>query len=235
MPPLAIGYIRVSTREQADSGLSLSAQRRRLEAQAEIMGFELGDVLEDAGASGKDLHRPAMRELRARLSAAMFDVIIITKLDRLTRSMSDMCRLLEVLRKARRADGDRGVGLISCAETINTDTPAGRLALNMFTSFAQFERELASSRTKDALAERRAQGKTVGGVPPFGFRAEGDGRLVEHPGEQSTLRQAREYRGAGHSWEQTAILLTRAGHRTRRGTAFSRQGIRATCSKAGIS
>ena len=233
---IAVGYIRVSTREQADSGLSLAAQRRRIQVQADATGLTLVDILEDAGASGKDMNRPALRELRARLSAGMVDCVIVTKLDRITRSMADMCRILEVLKKSRRADGGRGVGIVSCAETINTDTPAGMLALNMFVSFAQFERELTSSRTKDALAERRAQGKTVGGVVPFGFQlVPGTNGLMEaNPRERRILQEAQELRRQGYSWEQTAIHLTRRGHRTRRGGAFSRQGIRTTCRKAGL-
>ena len=131
----AVGYIRVSTSEQASSGLSLEAQRRKVNAQAELSDLTLIGVLEDAGESACTLKRPAMTELLARIDSGQVDAVIIGKLDRLTRSVKDLSILLERMKKARRADGGKGVDLISTAESW---TPAAPPAALSSTSWPQY-------------------------------------------------------------------------------------------------
>ena len=230
----SIGYIRVSTHEQAQSGLSLAAQRRKVTAQSEISDLDLVAVLEDAGASASNLKRPAMIELLAQVDAGQVDVIVVAKLDRLTRSIKDLSTLLERLGKARRADGGKGVDLISTAESLDTSTATGRLVINIMASVSQWEREIISERTSAALQELRAQGRSTGQAP-FGFKATEDGDLVENEGEQQVLTRIQELREReGASWQSVADTLTAEGFRTRKGGGFSRQGLHHVAKRAGL-
>lgn len=229
----AVGYVRVSTSEQAQSGLSLDAQRRKIEAQATLSDLQLVDVLEDAGESACTLKRPAMTELLARVDGGQVDVVIIGKLDRLTRSVKDLSTLLERLAKAKRADGSKGVDLISTAESLDTSTATGRLVVNIMASVSQWEREVIAERTSAALQELKAQGRTTG-RPEYGYRADADGRLVEDENEQAVIRRVAELRDEGASWQAVADSLTKEGVRTRKGSAYSRQGVHYLARKAGL-
>ena len=229
----AVGYIRVSTSEQAVSGLSLEAQRRKVNAQAELSDLTLIDVLEDAGESACTLKRPAMTELLARIDSGQVDAVIIGKLDRLTRSVKDLSILLERMKKARRADGGKGVDLISTAESLDTGSATGRLVVNIMASVSQWEREVVSERTSAALQELRAQGRSTGN-PPFGYKVNKTGVLIENRQEQALLQRVEQLRAGGNSWEAVANALTGEGGRTRSGSAFSRQGIFHIARKSGI-
>lgn len=233
--PTAIGYVRVSTTEQADSGLSIEHQKRKIRAQAEISDLQLVDILEDAGHSASSLKRPAMTELLARLASGQVDVIVIAKLDRLTRSIADLAKLLETLGKAKRADGaGRGVDLISTAESLDTSTATGRMVINMMAVVSQWEREVIAERTSAAMQELKAQGKSTG-KPLYGFAADPEtGDLVENPREQAIITAIREQRAAGETWQAVADYVNRTGGRTRTGRAFSRQGIRHIAKGAGL-
>jgi site-specific DNA recombinase len=123
----AIGYVRVSTDKQADSGVSLDVQIERVKAMAVVQGAELVDVLVDGGQSAKNLDRPGMARLLGMVDSRSIDAVIVAKLDRLTRSVRDLGELLE-----RFARG--GVRLISVSESLDTGTAGGRLVLNIMAS-----------------------------------------------------------------------------------------------------
>ena len=137
----AIGYVRVSTERQAASGLSIEAQRRKVAAQAVVSDAELVEVVIDSGASAKTLHRPGWDQVMQAVTAGQVDVVIVAKLDRATRSVADLGAVLDAFAKARRADGGRGVALVSCAESLDTSTAAGRLVVNVLGAVGQWERE----------------------------------------------------------------------------------------------
>lgn len=229
----AIGYIRVSTEEQAQSGLSLANQRRRIEGQAMASALSLVDVLEDAGESASSLDRPAMLDLMNRIATAQIDCVIVAKLDRLTRSIKDLAELLETLNRARRADGGQGIKLISIGESLDTTTATGRLVINIMASVSQWEREVIAERTAAALQEKRRRGEATGGVPPFGFDFV-NGRKVPRADEQKTLQEIEQLRTDGKSWQAVAAALTQTGRRTRTGGTFSRQGLHQIARKAGL-
>ena len=214
MGAIAVGYIRVSTSEQAESGLSLEAQRKKIEAQATLSDLELADVLEDAGESAKDLHRPAMTDLLNRIASGQIDCVIVPKLDRLTRSIKDLSELIETLGKARRADGGRGVDLISTAESLDTSTATGELIINILGAISQWERKIISERTSAALQEMREQGRTTGGIPPYGYDFV-DGKRVENPQEQAVLAEIGRLKEAGRSWLRSPISSWPTYSRTR--------------------
>lgn len=230
---VAVGYARVSTSEQADSGLSIEYQKRKIRAQAEVSDLHLSEILIDAGHTAKHLRRPAMTELLARVASGQVDVIIIAKLDRLTRSIADLAQLLETLAKAKRSDGEKGVDLISSAESLDTSTATGRLVINIMASVSQWEREVIAERTSAALQELRAQGKTTGN-PPYGYTAKETGELVENPEEQATLAAIAQQRAEGKAWQAVSDHLNKAGHRTRTGRAWTRQGLHHIAKRAGL-
>src|SRR5262245_51534568 len=221
----AIGYVRVSTDKQADFGVSLEAQTEKVRAMAVVQGAELAEVIVDAGESAKSLNRPGMERLLALVDARAVDVVIIAKLDRLTRSVKDLAELLERFTR-------RGVSLVSVAESLDTGTAAGRLVLNIMTAVSQWEREAIGERTRDAMSHKRANGERVGTIP-FGFRMAEDGsRLEEDPAEQDILSRIREMKAAGHTTRQIADELNRQGFTTRRGTAWRFQYVAAALKAA---
>lgn len=151
-----IGYVRVSTAEQADSGAGLAAQRATLAAEAKRRGWSLMEIYEDAGTSGKTMtRRPALQEALSALGRGEAAGLVVAKLDRLSRSVVDAAALLE------RA-GREGWALVACDLGVDTSTPAGEAMANVMATFAQLERRLIGQRTKDALAAKRAEGVRLG-------------------------------------------------------------------------
>jgi DNA invertase Pin-like site-specific DNA recombinase len=221
----AIGYVRVSTEKQADFGVSLEAQEAKVRAMAVVQGAELTEVIVDAGESAKSLQRPGMERLLSLVDAGAVDVVIIAKLDRLTRSVKDLAELLERFTR-------RDVSLVSVAESLDTGTAAGRLVLNIMTAVSQWEREAIGERTRDAMRHKRANGERVGTIR-FGFRLAEDGScLVEDPDEQDVIGRIRELKAAGHTLQEIADELNRQGHTTRHGTAWRFQYVAAVLKAA---
>ena len=207
MSQRVIGYIRVSTSMQAESGLSIEAQRAKIEAYCVCHDLTLAEVIVDAGESAKNLERPGIQSLLAQVEAGAVDGVVIAKLDRLTRSMRDLHQLLEQVFSK--------VQLHSVAESINTSSAAGRLVLNVLMSVAEWEREAIGERTSAALQAKRAKGESVGN-PRYGWRWE-DGAWVEDPREQRNLELIRELRQRGLSLRkikaelEQRMLLNRSG------------------------
>lgn len=182
----AIGYIRVSTDEQAVEGISLDAQRAKLEAYATLRGLTLTEVIVDAGVSaGKPLEsRPGGAKLVAALRRRGNDApaaVLALKLDRLFRDTADC---LETVRQWDR----RGIALHLLqlgGSTLDTSSAMGRFFLTVMAAAAELERNLIRERTADALGHKKARGERVGQVP-YGYRAEG-AQIVPEPTEQATI------------------------------------------------
>lgn len=152
--PLALGYIRVSTVEQADKGASLDAQRAALAAEAERRGWDLR-IVADEGVSAKTLNRPALLAALAELDRGEADALLAIRLDRVSRSVADFAGLLD------RA-GRKGWGMVLLSPNIDTADPAGRFTANVLASAAQYERELIGARTREGMAQRKAEGVKMG-------------------------------------------------------------------------
>jgi len=150
-----VGYIRVSTQEQADSGAGLAAQREAIESECERRNMRLVRIVDDAGYSAKNLKRPGIQEAMTMLKAHEADGLVVSKLDRLSRSLLDFASLME---QARR----EGWSLIALDLGVDTSTPSGEMMASVLATFAQFERRLIGQRTKDALAVRKATGTKLG-------------------------------------------------------------------------
>ena len=153
-----LGYVRVSTDEQSNSGAGLQAQRAAIVAECERRGWQLVEVIEDAGYSAKDMKRPGVQEALRVLEAGEASALVVAKLDRLSRSMLDFTALMAKAQKQSWA-----LVALDCA--VDTSTPTGEAMANMLATFAQFERRLISQRTKEALAVKRANGVRLGRPP----------------------------------------------------------------------
>ena len=154
-PPRAIGYVRVSTAEQADSGLGMAAQRAAIEAEAERRGWQL-ELVEEEGRSAKDLDRPVLATALDRLDRHGADVLVVAKLDRLSRSVAQGA---EAFDRARRKSWS--VVVLDWPD-LDTTSAAGEMVANSLLNFAQYERRRIGERTRDALAAKKAAGVRLG-------------------------------------------------------------------------
>ena len=218
----AVAYLRVSTDKQADHGVSLSAQRAKVEAYAALYGVELVAVIEDAGASAKTLERPGLSAALAMIDAGEAEGLLVAKLDRLTRSVRDLDTLI-----SRWFGSTTGPALLSVAEQIDTRSAAGRLVLNILASVSQWEREAIGERTSAAMRHKASRGEYIGGRVPYGMVLASDGiGLVEDPAEQAVIATARAARADGLSLRAIAVELARQGFTSRTGRTFAAVQIR---------
>ena len=204
----AAGYVRVSTKDQAENGVSLKDQKAKIQAMCVVRGDELIDIIEDE-ESGKDLNRPGFQQIQRMVEAHEVDVVIICKLDRLTRSVGDLAQLLSLFDK-------HGVALVSLAESLDTQSAAGRLVINVMGAVAQWEREVISERTKAALAYKKSKGQRVGNIP-FGYKMGEGKQLVESEYEQTIIKVIACHRDRGRSYRWIARWLNQSTYTTRKG------------------
>jgi site-specific DNA recombinase len=162
---------------------SLDAQREACAAFIQSQKHEGWTVLptlyDDGGVSGGTLERPALKRLLADIEAGQIDVIVVYKVDRLTRALSDFAKLVEVFDR-------RGISFVSITQQFNTTTSMGRLTLNVLLSFAQFEREVIGERVRDKIAASKKKGMWMGGMPPLGYDVK-DRKLVVNDNEARTV------------------------------------------------
>lgn len=179
----------IYTRKSTEHGLelefnSLDAQRDACEAyiksQASQGWRSLPQHYDDPAYSGGNLDRPALQQLLKDIDAGRIDVIVVYKIDRLTRSLADFAKLVE-------AFDAKAISFVAVTQQFNTTTSMGRLTLNVLLSFAQFERELSSERVRDKIAASRRKGKWTGGTVPLGYDAK-DKKLVINKSEAETVR-----------------------------------------------
>ena len=161
----------IYTRKSTEDGLeqefnSLDAQRESGEAYIKSQAHEGWECLpqdyDDGGFTGGNMERPALRRLIADIEAGQVDCVVVYKVDRLSRSLLDFSKLLEVFERHK-------VAFVSVTQQFNTTNSMGRLMLNVLLSFAQFEREIISGRTRDKIAAARRKGKWSGGMPLLGY------------------------------------------------------------------
>ncbi len=180
-------YTRKSSEEGLDQAFnSLDAQREACEAYVKSQRSEGWRGLEarydDGGHSGGTMERPALSRLMADVAAGKIDIVIVYKIDRLTRSLADFARIVEIFDR-------HGVSFVSVTQAFNTTSSMGRLTLNVLLSFAQFEREVTGERIRDKIAASKARGMWMGGMVPLGYDlpAPGTHRLIVNPAEAATV------------------------------------------------
>ena len=207
----AIGYVRVSSEEQADSGLGLQAQRQRITAFCAMKTLRLADVYEDAGVSGGKplVSRPAgARLLNAARRGKL--VVVVAKLDRLFRSVADAASVI--------ADFDKkGIELVAIAEGFDMTNPYGRAMAQMASVFAELERAMIRERTRSAMDVKRSRGQRISGHAPFGWDFGPDGFLVANAREQRVIAWMRRLRAEGISYRGIAARLDDEGILPKRG------------------
>ena len=210
-------YTRVSTPDQANGDFtSLDNQREACEAYVASQkhaGWTCShERYDDAGFSGGTTERPALRRLLADTAAGLIQVVVVYKIDRLSRSLVDFTGMV------RRFEQQK-IALVSVTESFNTSTPTGRLHMNMLSTFAQYERELIGERTRDKMSAARRKGRWTGGHAPLGFRVHDDGgRLVVDPDGAEMLREIFAL------YEDRRSLISVAEELNRRGWVTKRAG-----------
>jgi site-specific DNA recombinase len=178
-------YTRKSSEEGLEQGFnSLHAQREACEAYVLSQAGEgwtcLKTLYDDGGFSGGSMVRPALKQLLADIEARRIDIVVVYKVDRLTRSLADFAKIVEIF-------DARGVSFVSVTQAFNTTSSMGRLTLNVLLSFAQFEREVTGERIRDKIAASKAKGLRMGGRPPLGYDVV-DLRLVINEPEAEVIR-----------------------------------------------
>ena len=203
----AIGYVRVSTQEQADHGYSIEAQVSKIKAYADLYDIELVDVVIDAGVSAKSLKREGLQKVLTTLDNGGADAVLIFKLDRLTRDVSDWNTLIK--------DYFTDKALLSVSDQIDTRTAAGRLCLNVLMSVAQWEREAIGERTSTALRQKQSQGEHVGS-PAYGYEMVNK-KLVKVATELEVIALVKQMSDDGFTLSAIATELNAQGIKTKRG------------------
>lgn len=210
----AIGYIRVSTQQQAEEGVSLEAQKAKIEAWCLANDFELVEVYCDKGISGTKSNRP---ELLAALKQTTKDTALVCySLSRLTRSTKDMLQLSEELNK-------RGANLVSLTEKIDTTTAAGKMLFRMLAVLNEFERDQVAERTRSALSHKKDNLEAYN-HPPYGFQREGD-KFVKDVGESQVIALIQRKRAQGASIRAIAEELNRKGIKPKKAAQWNPSSV----------
>jgi DNA invertase Pin-like site-specific DNA recombinase len=238
MKPIAASRVRcaIYTRKSSEEGLeqsfnSLQAQREACEAYIASQRHEgwhtLSKQYDDGGFSGGNMSRPALKQLLEDIAAGAVDTIVVYKVDRLTRSLTDFARMVE-------AFDQKGVSFVSVTQQFDTTTSMGRLTLNVLLSFAQFEREVTGERIRDKIAASKKKGMWMGGLVPLGYDLKGR-RLVVNPKEAKIVQEIFvQYLRLGSVAELKRYLDQRrirtkarisAGGRTFGGEPYARGGL----------
>lgn len=211
------GYIRVSTEEQANEGYSLDAQREKLSNFCSSQeGWELVEIYPEEGKSAKDLKRPELQRLLQDASERKFDVVLVYRLDRLTRSVMDLYELLQVFEA-------HSIKFKSATEIYDTTTAMGKLFITIVAALAQWERENLSERVRFGMEELVRKGKWHGGPVPYGYEwTNATMLLIEE--ERRILRELRSIYMSGEGFRSTANKLNALGL-LRRGKNWSAQSV----------
>ena len=223
MTTKAIGYVRVSTEGQAQEGVSLEAQRAKIEAWCELNDYTLASVHVDAGISGKSAdNRPGLQQ--ALNECRKGTALIVYSLSRLARSTKDTLSISERLSKA-------GADLVSLSEKIDTTSAAGKMVFRMLAVLAEFERDQISERTSAAMQHMKTQGKRVGHIP-FGSCLAADGiHLEQDPDERSALEIIGTLQQQGLSLRAIAAELNARGI-LNRGNPWNHVSVSRICKNA---
>ncbi len=203
----AVGYLRVSTEEQAQSGFGLDTQEDAVRKFADATGLELIDVVADPGISGttRPADRPGFSQVLQLAAERRFSVLLVKRFDRLARNIA-----LAVTTSAE-LDTEHGVTIRSVTEAIDTGSPSGKLIFSVFSAMAENERDAIVERTKDGRVQKAGQGGFACGRIPFGYLSDGKGGLIVDPDRAPVVLRIFEENGAGRTVRAIADGLNRDG------------------------
>lgn len=194
-------YVRVSTDEQAKEGYSLGAQKEKLEAFCFSQGWEIKKIYIEEGQSAKDTNRPQLKIMMSELE--LFDVVLVYKLDRLSRSVADINELLQTFEK-------NSVSFKSATEPYDTTSAQGKLLINIFASLAQFEREQLAERVQMGMSKKASLGERNGGKAPFGYKLH-EGKLIINEDEARFIRDIFRLYTSGKGMRAVTLYLNQFG------------------------
>lgn len=216
----------IYTRKSSEEGLeqefnSLHAQREACEAYISSQKSEgwvpVREKYDDGGISGGTLDRPALQRLLEDIEDGLVDIVVVYKIDRLSRSLADFAKMVEVFDR-------NGATFVSVTQSFNTTTSMGRLTLNILLSFAQFEREVTAERIRDKFAASRKKGLWMGGVPPYGYRVENRKLVVDDERARHVRSMFARFIEIG-SGTLLAREVAKQGIRTQRGNRIDKKFI----------
>jgi DNA invertase Pin-like site-specific DNA recombinase len=215
----ALGYIRVSTDEQAERGLGLEAQRQRIRAYCEMKGLRLTTIFEDPGLSGgKPLDSRSAGGRLLDEARRTKPVVVVARLDRLFRSVADAAQTI--------ADFDRyGIELVAIAEGFDMTNPYGRAMAQMASVFAELERAMIRERTRAAMKVKRGRRERISGHEPYGWRFTQAGRLIENAKEQRVVRWILRLHKRGESLRGIAKRLNDRGVEPKRANRWLHSSV----------
>ena len=214
----AIGYVRVSTEEQAKHWISLDMQRAKIEAYASLEDMDLIEILADEGISGCSIKgRPGIQKVLEMVKSRQTKAVIVYKLDRLARNT------IEALQVAKLMDRN-GVALHSITEKLDTKSAMGRFFFTIMASIAEMERGIIGERIQGAMARKRQLGEACNNNPPFGFRIV-DFMVVPDQSEQNTIKRIHEHKDQGRTIWETVEILTRESRLNRKGKPFGKTQV----------
>ena len=212
----AIGYIRVSTEQQVDEGVSLEAQKAKIVAWCKANDYDLANVFMDAGISGKSMDKRT--GLADALKAVKKDmVLVVYSLSRLARSTQDTLSIADGINKA-------GADLVSLTERIDTTGAMGKMMFTLMAAFNQLERDVTSERTKAALQHKKAKGEKYS-TTPFGYEAI-EGRLIEVKAEAQIVANIMQQRQTGSTLVEIATHLNASGIQGKKGGKWHASTVR---------
>ena len=208
----AVGYVRVSTEEQATQGFGLEAQERAIRAFAESQGYELITVIQDSGVSGatRPTTRPGFTEVLKLAEEKAFSILLVWKFDRLARNIAYAVTTVEQLQQL-------GIVLRSVTEPIDTATPMGKTLFSVLAGMAEQERTSILERTLAGKKEKAARGGFIGGPAPLGYTSSKKGKLVINPQEAETVRRIFSLRRQGVTLKEIANIFNAERVPTKRG------------------
>ena len=207
----AVGYIRVSTDDQAKEGVSLDNQKLKIEAYCQLKDLHLSEIIEDAGISAKNLKRPGVQKVLRLARQKKVDAVVVYKLDRIFRSTVDALETTKMFDKW-------GVSFHSIEETLDTQSAMGRFFFTLTAALAEMERRIIGERTKAALAHKRAKRESIGGyAQPYGYNLDDTGHLVRNTLEQKGIKLIKSLNERGISLRHICRELETNGYRTKTG------------------
>ena len=214
----AIGYIRVSTEEQAKDLISLDMQRAKIAAYASLEDLDLIDTIADEGISGCSIKgRPGIQKVLEMVKSKQTKAVIVYKLDRLAQNT------IEALQVSRLLDRN-GVALHSITEKLDTKSAMGRFFFTIMASIAEMERGIIGERIQGAMARKRQLGEACNNNPPYGFRIV-DFMVVPDQSEQNTIKRIHEHKDQGRTIWETVDILTTESRLNRKGKPFGKTQI----------
>jgi site-specific DNA recombinase len=215
----AVGYVRVSTTEQAVDGISLDMQRAKIRAYAALEDLDLIEIIADEGISGCSIKgRPGIQKIIEMVECRRVEAVVVFKLDRLARNTIEALEISQLMDR-------KGAALHSITEKLDTKSAIGKFFFTLMASLAEMERGIISERIKAAMDRKREKSEPCSNNPPYGYRIVNN-LLVPHPEEWAVIRRILKLRSYGNTPYRITRMLTDEGVLNRRGKAFDKSQIR---------